>query len=274
MGGDADLVNPLVTKTRSTRGTPFITNTAKEVYGSKKQESVQKKPTDQNLGIPITQSQAIPNPSTMQPTFKLEMFAPDQPQQQKPMGVYNPYMPVVELGGNRKFSPAAFQHLFAPTSAVSYGPNVKIPMQQVYNINLPGPTGGHVEMSKIYENVLPGKENKMSATTLGERLQTYDFVRQIIVKINDGEDIGIDNEGQNSLLSYLKLMELNPNYYSPINSNPYKGLPYGLLIYRSCFPIRFDETSQSVICAKNSIGLNIRLYSLSYAEYYSYKFSG
>src|SRR5947209_8737277 len=127
-------------------------------------------------------------------------------------------------------------------------------------------------MSKIYENILPGKENKLTATTLEERLQTYDYVRQILIKINDGENISLDSDGHNSLMSYIKFMELNPNYYSPIYVNPYKGLPYGLLIYRSCFPIRMDQLSQSIICAKQSIGLNIRLYSLTYAEYYTYLF--
>lgn len=208
----------------------------------------------------------------MQPTFKLEMFAP-QPEQQRPYGIYNPYIPTIEIPGvPNKFSQSAFQNIFAPTSALSYGPNVRIPMQQVYNINLPGPTGAHVEMSKIYENILPGKENKFTSSTLGERLQMYDYVRQILIKINEGEDISIDSDGHNNLMSYIKFMELNPNYYSPIFSNPYKGLPYGLLIYRSCFPIRFDQMSQSVICSKNSIGLNIRLYALTCAEYYSYKF--
>lgn len=223
------------------------------------------------IGTPITQTHEIANPSTMQPTFKLEMFAPQQPPQ-RPYGIYNQYIPTVELGEGKKFSPGALPYLYAPTSAVSYGPNVKIPMQQVYNITLPGPTGSHVEMSKIYENVLPGKENKLTSTTLGERLQTYDFVRQILIKINDGEDISLDSDGHNSLMSYIKFMELNPNYYSPIHSNPYRGLPYGLLIYRSCFPIRMDPKSQSIVCAINSIGLNIRLYALSYAEYYTYKF--
>lgn len=218
----------------------------------------------------------------MEPTFRLEMFQPKQPVQ-KPYGIYPQYVPTIDLGpieidpvtGKRKpgkFSPSAFQHLFAPTSAISYGPNLRIPMQQVYNINLPGPTGGHVEMNRIYENILPGKEAKFTATTLGERLQTWDYVRQILIKINEGEDISLDSDGHNSLMSYIKFMELNPNYYSPIFSNPYKGLPYGLLIYRSCFPIKFDQTSQSIICARDSIGLNIRLYALSYAEFYSYKF--
>lgn len=136
---------------------------------------------------------------------------------------------------------------------------------------MPGPTGGHVEMNRIYENILP-KDAKLTSSTLGERLQMYDYVRQILIKTNEGEDISLESDGQNNLMSEIKFMELNPNFYNPITSNPYKGLPFGLLVYRSCFPIRFDERSQSTICAKNSIGLNIRLYSLTYAEYYSYKF--
>lgn len=216
----------------------------------------------------------------MEPTLKLELYQPKQEPPQRQFGVYPQYLPNIDIGPidpntgrpSKKFSPEAFQHLFAPTSAMSYGPNLKIPMQNVYNINLPGPTGGHVEMNKIYENILPGKDSKFTSTTLGERLQTWDYVRQILIKINEGEDISLDTDGHNSLMSYIKFMELNPNYYSPIFNNPYKGLPYGLLIYRSCFPIKFDQTSQSIICARNSIGLNIRLYSLTFAEFYSYKF--
>nr|URM62240.1 hypothetical protein [Mimivirus sp.] len=223
-------------------------------------------------GFPVNQSQAIFNPSTMQPTLKLEMFAPQQ-EQQRPYAVYDQYVPTVELPGvGKKFSPAAFQNLLGPTSVVSYGPNVRMPMQQVYNINLPGPTGDQAMTNKIYENLLPGKDAKFTSTTIGERVQIWDYIRQILIKINDGEDISLDMDGQNNLMNYIKFMELNPNYYSPISNNPYKGLPYGLLIYRSCFPIRLDQTSQSVTCARNSLGLNIRLYALTCAEYYSYKF--
>lgn len=261
---------PTVVKTKTSPGTPFITNVAKEIYGKKKSEDEKNKPSEP-VGTPVTSSRSFYAPSTMEPTFKLEMYEPKK-ELQRQYGVYNQYMPTIELAGNKKFSPSAFQYLSYPTSAISYGPNLRIPMQQVYNINLPGPTGGHVEMNKIYENILPGKDSSLTSTTLGERLQTWDYVRQILIKMNEGEDISIDSDGHNNLMSYIKFMELNPNYYSPIFSNPYKGLPYGLLIYRACFPIKFNQVSQSIICAKDSIGLNIRLYALSYAEHYSYVF--
>jgi hypothetical protein len=222
-------------------------------------------------GIPITNSTSIKNPSTLQPTFKLEMYAPKEPPK-IPTAYYNTYVPKINLTGNKTFSVDAYNNLFAPDKAFSLGPNVEMPVQQVYNINLPGPLGDHVEMNKIYENILPGKDGKFTSTTLGERLQIYDYVRQILINISDGEDINIDSNEHHNLLSYIKLMELNPNYYSPLFSNPYRGLPYGLLIYRSCFPIRYDDKSKSTICSRNSFGMNIRLYSLSCAEFFSYKF--
>lgn len=293
--GGNDVV-PLITKTKTTPGTPFITNVAKEVFVNKKREEINKDDMrnvkvntgastsrdthttskfNEDQGIPVTgpiKTKPIPPGTVMQPTFKMEMYNPI-PDQQVPYGTYQPFIPEIRLPGtNKKFIPSAFDQIYAPTAAFSYGPNVKMPVQQVNYITLPGPTGDHVQMSKIYENVLPGKDHKFTSTTLGERIQIYDYVKQILIRVNDGEDISIDSDGQNNLLSYIKFMELNPNYYSPIFVNPYKGLPYGLLIYRSCFPIRMDGKSQSIICAKDSIGLNIRLYALSYAEYYSYKF--
>lgn len=262
----------MVVKPRRSPGTPFITNVAKEVYQKTKQdrpEKTAKREPQQTLKLDTYTGN--------QPTLKLEMFAPPQ-RPEKPTGLYQPYAPFIQMPAidqrfnPASFSPAAFQHLFAPNVAYGYGPNVKMPVQQVYNISLPGPTGGHVEMNKIYENILPGKEGKFTATTLGERLQIYEYLRQILVKVQEGEDIGLESEGQNNLMSYIKFLEINPTFYSPLTTNPYKGLPYGLLVYRSCFPIRMDRLSQGIICDKNSIGLNIRLYSLSLAEYISYKF--
>jgi len=239
------LVIPEITKTRTIPNNPFTTNTAKEVYAKNKPYQKQEAP--------------------MQPgqTLKLEVFNPPPEQATNPSMPYQPYM----LSG---LNPT-LQQLFSPTSVPTYGPNVQIPMQKVYQINMPGPSGDHVQMRRIYENVLPGKDNRYTFVTLGERLKMYDYVRQILVKMYDGEEISLDSDGQRSLMSQIKYLHLNPNYYSTVNKNPYAGLPFGLLIYNSCFPIKMDKPSQSIICAKDSIGLNIRLYSLSLAEYLSHK---
>lgn len=274
-------VVPTVIKNISSRNTPYIENTIRQETKVNKQytpnQSNTKQPYNKEQsynkteGTPIINSTSIKNPSTMKPTFKLEMFEPEAPKT-RPVGTYNPLMPLLNVAGNKDFSQQAFNYLSAPTSGISYGPNVQLPIQNVYEITLPGPTGDHVRMNRIYENVLPHTKNgKFSETTLGERLQTYDYVRQILIRTNEGEEIGLEDE-THSLLSHIKLMELYPNYYSPINDNPYKGLPFGFLIYRSCFPVIYDKTSESISCNRNSMGLNIRFYALSIAEYYSYKF--
>lgn len=156
--------------------------------------------------------------------------------------------------------------------AYNYGGNVKIPVNKIYNINLPGPTGGHVAMNKIYENILPFDDTRFSYLSIGERLVLYDYIKQVLINSHEGENISLDATGHRSILSYIKFMELNPNYYNPLYNNPYKGLPYGLLIYRSCFPIKLEPISHTVSCAKESIGMNIRIYTLNLAEYYSYYF--
>jgi len=229
------VVNPTVYKAKTAPNTPFKT---KEAYAKKEYT-------------------APPRDGQGQPMFKMELFnPPPQPELKLPTGM-NPNL----------------QYLFAPTSAYSFGPNLQMPMQKVYNINLPGPAGGHAEMDRIYEIVLPGKDSKFTSITLGERLKIYEYVRQILININDGEDIGLDAcRGHRNLMSYIKFMELNPNYYSTIHKNPYRGLPFGMLLYRSCFPIKLDQGSKRTVCAKNSIGLNIRLYALTVAEFFSHYF--
>lgn len=148
-----------------------------------------------------------------------------------------------------------------------YIPQTMNPIIKTYNINAGGPTADHTKLSMIYEDVLPSKQFANTSNTLGERLNIYNFVRSVFIKINDGEDIDIDGRGDNSLLSYLKFMELNPYNSNQFTNNPYKGLPDDMLIYRSCYPIRYDERTNNIQCAPNSIGMNIRIYKLSIIEY-------
>lgn len=241
-GAENASVIPKFVKSSTAPNTPFITNTSREVYKKNKQEQPLPRPQSD-----LQQGQ----------TLKLEVFNPPPEQNVVPTVPYQYLNPTL-------------QHLWDPTFAYAYGPNVQLPMQKVFKINMAGPTGKHVEMKKIYENVLPGKDHRFTFTTLSERLKMYDFVRQILVSMNDGEEISLDSEGHKSLMSYIKFMELNPNYYSTITDNPYDGLPFGLLIYRACFPIRLDKITQSIICAKDSIGLNMRIYALSIAEFFPY----
>ena len=262
---------------RMERRSPFVTNGEKEVYQKKQKEK--SNPDDYKYKGAINPKKVAAAPDMSNPSsFEQKPYvvsAKGKPGEQSfefktwnekliseaPVGEY-PLQAV-------KFNPT-LQQLFNPTSIPTTGPNVQLPIQNVYQITLPGPTGGHVEMNQIYETVLPGKDIKLTFTTLGERINVLEYLRQIFVKINDGEDIGLEGDSKRNLLSFVKLMEMNPNYYSPLFNNPYKGLPLGLIVYRAGFPIRFDPISQSVVCAREAIGLNIRLYALNVAEYCSY----
>lgn len=122
-------------------------------------------------------------------------------------------------------------------------------------------------VNTVYEDVLPSTQFSSTANTLGERNNIYQFVRSVFISQGDGEDIDIGGQGNNSLMKYLKYMQLNP-YADGVGCNLYRSLPSGMLIYRSCYPIRYDMKGNKVKCAKNSIGINIRIYRMTNEEYY------
>ena len=51
-----------------------------------------------------------------------------------------------------------------------------------------------------------------------------------------------------------------------IKNNPLGLLPKRLLVYRSCYPIRVNRANYNVGCAKNNIGVNIRVYQMTLGE--------
>ena len=69
--------------------------------------------------------------------------------------------------------------------------------------------------------------------------------------------------GKNSLLSYIKLLELNPYNQRKYGKNPYANLPDNMILYRAAYPIRYENDVVST--AKDSTALNVRIYELSKA---------
>lgn len=133
-----------------------------------------------------------------------------------------------------------------------------------YTINAPGPVGMHEKISYIYEDMLPTINIPGKITTLRERNALQHYLRSILFPRNDGQDINLD-ERSNSLMQHLKYMEMNPYNTYDLEQNPYKSLPRDFIIYRSCYPIiREDGTTK---CAKNSIGMNLRIYKLDSEAY-------
>jgi hypothetical protein len=143
----------------------------------------------------------------------------------------------------------------------------QFPIIKNYSINVGGANGDHTKLSMIYEDVLPTKNIGKTITTIDERLSIHNFIRSVMFSKSDGQDINLNGEDSNSILSHLKFMDLNPYNTYKFSNNPYKGLPNGMLLYRSCYPIRHDAVEGSVTCAKNSIGMNIRIYKLLTEEY-------
>lgn len=147
-----------------------------------------------------------------------------------------------------------------------FQPN-NIPVIKNYKIYTSGPLEKHADMAILYEDILPTKQFPHTHNTMRERLAIHNYVRSVLVRTGDGEDISLD-DGDNSLMRYIKIMELNPYGSDELSLNPYKSLPDDMLIYRSCYPIRYDSETGSVACAKNSVGINVRIYKMTFGEYH------
>lgn len=253
------IVQPIVTTIKKPKNNPFVTNVEKKIlYDDDEDVKPQDKPQyDKPQNKPYQKTQDKPQ------------YNQQDKSRQNQQEIKQEYVSQSNVPMNY-----AMQRFYTPTTAISTGQNIQlpIPQQKVFNITLPGPTGRHVEMDKIYEIALPGKNSTFSSNTIGERMKMYEYIRSFLIKLYDGEDICLDSTGSRSMLSYFKFMNVNPNYYNLIQKNPYRALPFGLLIYNSCFPIQYDEQIGVIGCAKNSVGINIRLYSLTVAEYYSFKY--
>ena len=151
--------------------------------------------------------------------------------------------------------------------------NYETPVINKYNISLGNLNGDPIKIGDLYEDILPTEHYKNTTTTIEERKVISEYVRSRLVSVNDGEDIDITGTyksgggaNRKNILSYLKLLELNPNHDNELTPNPYTTLPDNMLIYRSCYPIRYNNQNNQITCARTSIGLNLRLYNLNVGE--------
>ncbi len=134
-----------------------------------------------------------------------------------------------------------------------------------YNIRIGGPAEDNLRASMIYEDALPALNVYYSYKTLRDRNNLTDFIRSNFLNGSDGELTNFSGE-KNSLNSRLKLIKLAPFTNNIWSSNPYYSLPPGILLYSSCYPIIADRKSGVAQCAKNSVGINVRLYSVTPEE--------
>lgn len=208
---------------------------------------------------PITTSYPVP-PQPSNPYIDFKVWGPQQPPKKKTTVDPALWMP---LPGQ---DPLGYPPQLNPMWPF-YAPNYGVPIIKEYNINITGPTADHLKVMQLYEDIMPGKKPANLANTIGERLDILTFVRSVFIKSYDGEDINLDGSKDNSLLSYLKFLELNPYSRYTYSDNPYKSLPENMLIYKSCYPVRYDKNLSTIQCSPNSIGMNVRIYRLTNDEY-------
>jgi len=249
------------------KNSPFVPNIQKDIIAER--EDIQRPPFPQpqveKQQKQYNQFKAPYNPqSANKPLVDLQVYQPPRP---KPKSFderqsANPamYMPIPTMG---PWVPPQYN----PYWPSFYSPQIVNPVIKTYSINAGGPFADHAKLSAIYEDILPSKQFVNTYHTIGERINIHNFVRSVFIKHHDGEDIDLDGRGKNSLLSYLKFLELNPYKTNQFKDNPYIGLPDNMLIYRSCYPIRYDEKTNCIQCAPNSLGMNIRIYNLTVGEY-------
>ena len=220
---------------RREKNTPFNSNDGSKVY---KRKSAESKPYEP----PVLLEQKIYEPrAAKSKPGNMEIYPPAH------VPVPNPYYPLMN-----------------PMYAYGYKPN-RIPVQKVYNVSLANPAGDHSSMSILYEDMLPGKDYAYSFNTVTERRSIIEFLRSTMITRGDGEEMNVSG-GRNTLLSYIKLLEMNPYNPRKYGGNPYSNLPDRMLLYRSAYPIRYELDYNNISIAKESTGLNVRIYELNKAE--------
>jgi hypothetical protein len=214
---------------KAEKNTPFTSNDQKKIQDIRNKEN------------PIRE-----------PPILLEQKIYDTAQKPAPKPQFPPtFIPLYDQDGT------TMNHLLPYSNVVNQQPT-----QKVYNISLTNPLGSYTSINKIYEDILPGDPSVFTALTIFERSQLIDFFRNNILESHDGEEMTITG-GKNSLLSYIKILDINPYV---LNKDPYKDLSANFLLYRAAYPVRLEQKSKTINIGKPSMGINIRIYMMTYGD--------
>lgn len=224
--------------------------------------------------------QNIPPQKTQQPTISFEYTQPTQPVKKefignKPFDIYSyasyarPNLPSLTYNPYDSYNAyTSYNPYYNPNpNPNGFMPNGVVPPVIIKNYSITGNniTGNQQQMSIIYEDILPKRGGLTPGyTTLGERIGDYHFIRSSIFSNFDGEDIDLQELKPNSLSNRIKIdvCDINPYNSYKYSSNPYHGLPKNFLLYRSGYPIRHNEKTGHIECAKDSLSINVRLYKM------------
>ena len=117
----------------------------------------------------------------------------------------------------------------------------------------------------IKQDSLPDKNLNKTFDTLAERLIIYKFIRGTIFANSDGTDINLDGQNR-SLLSYVKLDDVNPYRKNKFLNNSYMGMAEDFILIRSSYPIQ-KEVTKEITCVKDAMSINIRIYKMTEGSY-------
>ena len=160
------------------------------------------------------------------------------------------------------FMPPQFQSYFNNMMKQFYTPFI----YKDYNINIGGPNADRMLATVLYEDVLPPNDVYTSYKSLVDRNNLADYIRSTFITIEEGEPKNFKGEGQNSLNSRLKLIELTPNNSNDFNNNPISSSANDFLLYHSCYPIVYDKNDNGSQCSKTSTGISLRVYNIYRSE--------
>lgn len=195
-------------------------------------------------------------PKEPKPIINFQYFQPPRPPKEKGPDPTQ-YLPIYPQ------NPYNMQYFGMPFFGNS-APMMVPPIVKTVQVSTDGPSANHQRLAVIYEDVMPVKPFSPSSTTLGERLNMYQFIRSSIFSNVDGKDVSMNTMteigGGPSLLSFIKFGDLNPYNTYTLSNNVYRGLPEGYLIYRTCYPVREDFGSTT--CSKDATSVNVRIYKM------------
>lgn len=154
--------------------------------------------------------------------------------------------------------------------------NVTVPIVKKYNVTMNTPLNNPEKIGEIFEDILPpSKMAEARMSSISERIMLNTYLRSILVKRADGELINFVKKGHRSeitsLLSHMKVIEVNPYHKSYITNNVFRTLPDNFVLFRSCYPINFVKNTGVIKCSDDSISINIRVYSMNLFDELCYK---
>lgn len=218
-----------------------------------------KESINNNPNIPSSHKKSYDNQNEykqpeQKPIVEFKYYNPQKPKQQQPQLLPNNMSLYPFVAPNLNYNPVyGYANPFVPSS-------MPVTVLKNYNIDTSGPTSNHQLVSMIYEDILPQTELINNNLSLNERINLFQVIRSSIFNNIDGSNITFDGT-QPTLLSYIKFADLYP--YGTKGKNVYNELPYGFLLYRSCYPIRQHKTMRTITCAKDSTAINVRIYRMT-----------